>query len=209
MTAIIISSRRARHVVRSWEVTRLAERGAGGERPRPWALWGLPFAAVTVLALLLYTARGSGAQGVGVQVGARAPGFSLSALQGGRVSLASVHGRPVLLDFFTSWCQACRDEAPSLEALYRQEHGRVAVVGVDMTVSEPDPSALDLFAQTYGITFPILLDRTGQVSDTYQVQTIPTVMFLDGNGVIRGTASGDLSFSQLAAGILPYAGVRP
>ncbi|MCL6595695.1 MAG: TlpA family protein disulfide reductase [Firmicutes bacterium] len=161
------------------------------------------------MALLLYTARGSGAQGVGVQVGARAPGFSLSALPGGRVSLQTFRGHPVLLDFFTSWCQACRDEAPSLEALYRQARGQVAVVGIDMTISEPDIGAVDLFAQTYGITFPILLDRTGQVSDTYQVQTIPTVMFLDRDGVIRGTASGDLSYSQLASGILPYVPVNP
>lgn len=187
----------------------MGEHSSGRARTRIWALWALPVAAVTVLALLLYTARESGAHGVGVQVGARAPGFSLPVLQGGRVSLTSLRGRPVILDFFTSWCQACRDEAPSLEALYREEHGRIAVVGVDMTVSEPDPTGVDLFAQTFGITFPILLDRTGAVSDTYQVQTIPTVMFLDGGGVIRGTASGDLSHSQLASGILPYVGAKP
>lgn len=191
------------------EVTRLGKRSTGGIAQRPWAVWGLPFAAVAVLALLLYTARGSGAQGIGVQVGARAPGFSLPALHGGRVSLTSLRGRPVLLDFFTSWCQACRDEAPSLEALYREERGRIAVVGVDMTISEPGPTGVGLFAQVYGIRFPILLDRTGQVSDTYQVQTIPTVMFLDAGGVIRGTASGDLSYSQLASGILPYVRAKP
>ncbi len=134
----------------------------------------------------------------------RAPGFRAPTLGGKALSLAALRGHPVVLDFFTSWCAACRAEAPSLEALSRQEGSRVFVVGVDMTVSEPSLAAVSAFAQTYGITFPIVLDRTGQVSDTYQIQTIPTLVFVDASGIVRGTASGDLSYSEIAGGIVPY-----
>lgn len=172
-------------------------------RPRVSAIWLLPLAAVAALVVTLHGRPGQ-APGVGVQVGMSAPAFHLPTLAGGGLSLAALHGRPVILDFFTSWCVACRAEAPSLEALYVHQHGRVVVVGVDMTVSEPSVSAVASFAQTYGLTFPIVLDRSGQVSDTYQIQTIPTLVFIDGSGAVRGVESGDLSYSQIASAIAPY-----
>ena len=179
----------------------------GPKRPdariRLRAAWLLPLGAAAALVVTLHGAPGK-ASGTGVAAGMQAPLFRGVTIGGGALSLAALRGRPVVLDFFTSWCAACRAEAPSLEALARQDAGRAAVVGVDMTVSEPSPAAVTSFARTYGVTFPIVLDRTGQISDTYQVQTIPTLVFIDASGVVRGTASGDLSYSQMAAGIAPY-----
>lgn len=165
--------------------------------------WLLPIGAAAALIATLHGAPGK-ASGTGVQAGMRAPGFRAPTVVGKALSLHALRGRPVVLDFFTSWCAACRAEAPSLEAVFRQEGGRVWVVGVDMAVSEPSLAAVSTFAQTYGITFPIVLDRTGQVSDTYQVQSIPTLVFIDASGTVRATANGDLTYSQIAAGIVPY-----
>ena len=190
-------------MVNPGEGERRPERSHSRRRLRLGAAWLLPVGAAVALVVTLRGTPGK-ASGTGVQVGMRAPGFRAPTLGGRALSLAALRGHPVVLDFFTSWCAACRAEAPSLEALFRQEGGRVFVVGVDMAVSEPSLTAVSAFAQTYGITFPIILDRTGQVSDTYQIQTIPTLVFVDASGIVRGTASGDLSYSQIATGIVPY-----
>lgn len=166
-------------------------------------MWVLPAVLVAALVVTLHGTRAR-ALGTGVQTGMKAPGFRLATLGGGSLSLASLRGQAVVLDFFTSWCVACRAEAPALEQLAVQGRGRIAVVGVDMTVSEPSVSAVRAFARTYGLTFPIVLDRSGQVSDMYQVQSIPTVVFVDGAGIVRGVESGALSYGQIVAGIAPY-----
>lgn len=190
--------------------------GASARRPnRPnarkglGAAWLLPLGAAAALVVTLHGAPPRSVSGTGVEVGMRAPLFRAPTLGGGVLSLAALRGRPVVLDFFTSWCAACRAEAPSFEALSRQDAGRAAIVGVDMTVSEPSLAAVASFARTYGVTYPIVLDHTGQISDTYQVQTIPTLVFIDASGIVRGTASGDVSYSQMASGIAPYLKAAP
>lgn len=182
---------------------RRTDRSDGRRRPRAFGAWLLPIGAAAALIATLHGAPDK-ASGGGVQTGMRAPDFRAPTVYGKVLSLAALRGRPVVLDFFTSWCAACRAEAPSLEAVFRQEGGRAWVVGVDMAVSEPSLKAVASFAQTYGITFPIVLDRTGQVSDTYQIQSIPTLVFIDASGTVRATASGDLTYSQIASGIAPY-----
>src|SRR4029079_5718101 len=91
------------------------------------------------------------------QAGARAPTFSLPRLEGGGdVSLASFRGQTVVLNFFASWCQPCKREAPALESLWRRNRSDgVVVLGVD---SGDTRGSASRFLSAHGVTYPVVFD---------------------------------------------------
>ena len=167
---------------------------------------GVPLAVLLGLAVLLWTTRQQmlsaiSASRAGAQQGAVAPDFTLPKLSGGSLTLSQLRGRPVYLNFFTSWCPACRAEAPDLERLSRQMGQRAVVIGVDMTISERSVADVRQFRQEFGLTYPIMLDRTGAVSTMYLVKSIPLQVFIDRKGVIRLIQSGQMSYQQMYAAL--------
>lgn len=119
-----------------------------------------------------------------------APDFSLTRLDGSVLTLSDFRGRPVLINFWASWCPPCRQELPALQAAYDtygQEIGFVAV-----NVKEP-LNTVTAYATEMGLTFPIALDPEGQVSnETYQVRGIPTTIFVDARGMVKARHVGPL-----------------
>lgn len=173
--------------------------------PKHWAPWAVPLAALVVLGALFLGGRSAAPKGgSGLAVGMRAPGFSLPSLSGGTLSLASLGGRPVVMDFFASWCRECQVGQPTLTRFARIESGKVRVLGIDLAVSEPQPADVSAFVRTYAIGYPIVLDRSGSVSDTYLVRSIPTEVVLDGSLRVRAVLSGALTLGQLQAAVAPY-----
>ncbi len=123
---------------------------------------------------------------VGAAVGDKAPPFTLTAMQGGSVSLSSLQGHPLLLNFMASWCGPCKAELPALQAAATVEQGVVKVVAIDLTFSEPGqapPTAL--IAQDH-IHFPVLLDLKGRVAYEYGVVNLPVTLAVNAQGVIVG-----------------------
>jgi thiol-disulfide isomerase/thioredoxin len=114
-------------------------------------------------------------------VGEAAPDFELQALDGTSVQLSDFQGKPVLLTFGATWCPDCRAEAPLLEELH-QKYPEIVVLAVD---SKEGAGVVQDFADEFGITHRILLDEDGAVGQLYQVFAIPTVLFIDGGGIIR------------------------
>ena len=116
-----------------------------------------------------------------------APLFTLSDLQGRRVSLASLRGRPVLVNFFGTWCPPCRAELPELEKLAKAQPGCLRVVGV----AEDSGSAQDVlaFAEKRGLTYPLLLDD-GSAGSRYEVTSIPRSVLIDADGKLAGSFAG-------------------
>lgn len=126
---------------------------------------------------------------IGTQVGQIAPDFTLQRLNGsGTVRLWSLRGEPVWLNFFASWCPPCNAEAYDLAQTAKKSRG-LHVVGVDLTASESSLAKVDAFVAQYGISYPVLLDRSGSVANRYGVQAIPTSFFIDRQGVIRAEVS--------------------
>ena len=126
---------------------------------------------------------------IGTQVGQIAPDFSLQRLDGkGSLSLWSLRGHPVWLNFFASWCPPCQAEAHDLAMTAKQSPG-LDVVGIDLTGSETLLANVDSFVQQYGILYPVLLDQNNSVANRYGVQAIPTSIFIDRQGVIRAEVS--------------------
>ena len=132
---------------------------------------------------------------VGSQVGNRAPGFNLVDLKGKAVSLADFQGKPLLINFWTTWCSPCRREMPYLQEVYEEWSDK----GLSMLVINlrESPSTVKEFLSTNGLFLPILLDSTGRVSDNYGIISIPTTFFIDGDGIIRQKAVG--TFPSLEA----------
>jgi len=116
-----------------------------------------------------------------LQVGDAAPDFELTSLESETVRLSQFQGQPVLLSIGATWCPDCRKEAPLLEQLHR-DHPELIVLLVD---SNESPDIVQQFAAEFEITHPILLDQDGEVLKLYQVFAIPTVLFIDADGVIQ------------------------
>lgn len=122
--------------------------------------------------------------------GFSAPDFTLDVLGGGQVTLSELRGKVVLVNLWASWCPPCRAEMPAIENVYRafKDKGLV-VLAVNTTYQDGEREAA-AFAQEYGLSFPIPLDRTGAVSRRYQLNALPSTYFVDRQGVIRSVIIG-------------------
>jgi thiol-disulfide isomerase/thioredoxin len=130
-----------------------------------------------------------------------APAVSGTTLTGKHLSLADYKGDTIVLNFWGSWCDPCRAEAPALGALARQlQSRRVRFVGVDIR-DEPD-SAL-AFMQNFNIGYPSLNDPSEQVAlafhSTVPAAAIPTTLIIDRSGYIAARVVGEVSFNGLKA----------
>lgn len=121
-------------------------------------------------------------------INASAPDFALPRLGGGTVTLESLRGHPVLLNFWATWCPACRVEMPYLQSVYDELSGSgLVVLGIDIQEKE---EVVRGFMQEEGLSFPIALDLDGKVTSRYGVRPIPTSFLIDKEGVIRGIRVG-------------------
>jgi cytochrome c biogenesis protein CcmG/thiol:disulfide interchange protein DsbE len=129
------------------------------------------------------------------KIGKPAPDFTLGRLdRPGSLQLSSLRGKVVVLNFWASWCQPCKLEAPDLAASAKKWSGRVVVLGVD--VNDPRGDARG-FMRKYGITYPIVHDNKNVTSPKYGLTGLPETFFLDRRGrivshVISGIKAADL-----------------
>jgi len=125
-----------------------------------------------------------------------APALPTAVLTGQRVTIASLRGRPALINFWASWCGPCRKEAPELER-YHQRHRRDApLVGVDFT---DNPSSAREFVTQYRWTFSSLSDPAGDTGRSYGVRGIPVTYALDARGRVVQTLRGPQTLATLTA----------
>jgi cytochrome c biogenesis protein CcmG, thiol:disulfide interchange protein DsbE len=155
---------------------------------RRWR-WLLPVAAVPVLALLAYGFRLDPRNIPSPLVGRPAAAFALTAFDGTPVTLGTLRGKVVVVNFWASWCNpACYEEAPVLERAWRTYRERgVVVVGVDM---QDTPEAAQAFIRRFALTFPNAPDHGGKVAVEYGVYGVPETFFVDREGTIRAKHVG-------------------
>ncbi|MGO8824600.1 MAG: TlpA family protein disulfide reductase [Acidimicrobiales bacterium] len=131
-----------------------------------------------------------------LKAGTVAPGFTLPGLHGGNpVSLSAFRGRPVIVNFFASWCPDCRAELGAVATIARRTTGRVAVIGVDSNETS-DATATSLLAAA-GATYPVAVDAQAKVASRYLVQALPVSYFLSASGKVVGAALGPQSVASL------------
>ena len=128
-------------------------------------------------------------------IGHPAPDFTLTDAAGQTFRLSDLRGKPVVLNFWATWCPPCKAEMPELQAASERLAGEVAIVGVDQGESAAEVKA---FAAQHGLTFPMPVDGKMDVSRQYLVRNLPTTFFIDRSGTIRYTQIGPLTEATLA-----------
>ncbi|MGH3298451.1 MAG: TlpA family protein disulfide reductase [Trebonia sp.] len=129
-----------------------------------------------------------------------AAGFTLPALgqSGKQVSLSQYQGKPVIINFWASWCPPCQQETPLLASWYKQQHGHVVLLGLD----ENDTTADALkFARAKSVTYPIGFDPKVNVALAYNVEELPQTFFLNAQHRIVDHVFGAVTKAELAKGV--------
>lgn len=117
---------------------------------------------------------------------------------GRRVSLSQYPGRPVMVNFFSSTCAPCRQEAPLLARFYRSHHGQVAIIGID--VADLRSSALR-FARQTGISYPIGSDPVAATAGAYGVTATPQTFVLNAGHRIVNRIFGPVTARDLSTAV--------
>jgi thiol-disulfide isomerase/thioredoxin len=125
------------------------------------------------------------------------PGFDLVDLEGRAVRLAALQGRPVLLNFWATWCAPCEMEMPALERIHRRL-GPDGLAVVAINFKEP-AARVRTFSRERDLTFPIVLDLDGTVAARYQVETLPFSLLLGRSGEILAAADGPRNWASAPA----------
>jgi peroxiredoxin len=125
------------------------------------------------------------------EIGRAAPDFRLSQLGGGESQLSDLRGRVVILNFWATWCAPCRQEMPEFVRIYSAKQGQgLEIVAVDLQEAE---SQVQSFVDEFGMRFPILFDRSGEVARTYRVNQLPVTLIIDRDGVVRAAKYGPVT----------------
>ena len=140
-----------------------------------------------------FSPAASGGGGDHPLIGAQTPDFDLKAQYGGqRASLAAAAGKIVIVDFWATWCDPCRDSFPHYQAMLDRHAGELVVLGVS---TDEDPSGIAKFGKQTGVKFPLAWDDGQSVSRQYSPSTMPTSYIIGKNGIVRyvhpGFRSGD------------------
>jgi len=112
-----------------------------------------------------------------------APDFGLSNLAGDYVKLSDCRGKVVFLNIWATWCPPCREEMPSMEALYRKLKGRNFEM-LAVSVDRDGEKVVRPFAKKYGLTFPVLLDPDNKTYRLYGLTGVPETFILDKSGAV-------------------------
>lgn len=156
-------------------------------------------AAIGFIALLSFGLIAKG--GPSIAVGQEAPDAAVGLLAGdGEVSLADHRGEWVLLNFWASWCDPCRDEAPAIEDFWRENREDVVVVGMNSRDLSPDAQK---FADEYDLSYELLHDGDGAMMDSYNVKGLPESFLIDPDGKIAYIYRGPVDAAILESNFLP------
>ncbi len=128
--------------------------------------------------------------------GQPAPSWSLPSLRdpSATVALSQFAGKPVVLNFWASWCPPCRKEMPALAATARRLQGSVAFVGID--TNDQHGAALSFASQT-GVKYPLAFDPHASVANNYGVYGLPTTFFISAQGKLLGRQVGGMTAQRL------------
>jgi cytochrome c biogenesis protein CcmG, thiol:disulfide interchange protein DsbE len=124
------------------------------------------------------------------KAGFLAPDFLLKDPQGETLQLAELAGQPVLVNLWASWCPPCRAEMPTMQRVYEEYQDQGFVILAVNATNQDSLNAASNFVESLGLTFPILLDPSGEVSAAYEVRALPTSFFIDREGIIREVVVG-------------------
>jgi thiol-disulfide isomerase/thioredoxin len=126
------------------------------------------------------------------------PPFEGQTLSGQTLSINEDFNRPLIINFWATWCVPCVEEMPALETLYQ---AGLPVVGVNVGLEES--AAVENWIDAVGITFPIVVDDSARTLEAlYRIRAMPTTFFIDSDGIIQKVEAGALTESSLEEGLI-------
>lgn len=131
--------------------------------------------------------------------------FKLRDLNNAEIQLSDLRGKPVLLNFWATWCVPCKTEMPLLQQSYQKFGDKMAFFGVNQ---QETLNVILPYLKENGISFPILLDETGEVTRNYYIEGLPTTYFIDASGILRAFQIGPLT-DDMIKNNLATIGIQP
>ncbi len=130
---------------------------------------------------------------VGPRIGNQAPDFTLRSIDGSTVRLADLRGKPVLINFWATWCPPCKEEMPAIEKAYQKYRGQGWVfLGIDM---KEDTETVRKFVTEGKYSWTFLMDD-GKASSAYRVTGVPETYIVDRDGIVRDSRIGPMTYSE-------------
>ncbi len=127
--------------------------------------------------------------------GDTAPDFELNTLDGEKVRLSDFEGKPVMVNFWASWCPPCRAEMPDIQKLH--EETDYEILSINVTGSEASEKDVREFMKEYELTFETALDEMSAVATMYSAFSLPTTYFIDGKREIHEIVEGPLTYDAM------------
>lgn len=136
------------------------------------------------------------------QAKVKAPDFVVYDKDGNKVGLSDYLGKPVVLNFWASWCGPCASEMPDFEEAYKERGDEIQFLMVNLTdgYQETMESATE-YIQEQGFTFPVFYDTESNAANTYATYSIPMTFFIDSEGYMVARATGALDSATLKKGL--------
>lgn len=148
----------------------------------------------TTLSLSILVGCGSDPNS-GAMEGQQLPDAKFVSMTGEKLRISDFAGKPVVINFWATWCGPCKEEIPELQAAFDQYNGSNGLQIIGIT----DELSVDVkpFVEANRMTFPIAYDRAGRASSRYRVQSIPTTLFVNAEGIVITRHTGVLSQGRL------------
>ena len=132
----------------------------------------------------------------------QAPDFTVYDIDGNEVKLSDFFGKPIVVNFWASWCGPCKMEMPDFHEKYLELDGDVAFLMVNMTDGSRETVEIaSAFIAEQGYTFPVFYDTASSAAITYSVYSLPTTFFIDAQGNAVAQATGAIDAATLQKGI--------
>lgn len=128
--------------------------------------------------------------------------FSITDSNGNEVSVSDFYGKPIVINFWASWCPPCKAELPDFEKVYAEVQGEVVFMMVDLVDGSRETLEKGaIFWHNNSYTMPVFFDLTGEASNLLKISAIPTTIFLDRDGLLISKNTGMITEEVLRQGI--------
>ena len=139
--------------------------------------------------------------GAGEAQKSKAPDFTVTDGDGRAVTLSSYFGKPIVLNFWASWCGPCKMEMPDFQETFEARGEEVQFLMVNLTTGRETLTTAKQHIATCGYTLPVLFDTSAEAASVYRVSSIPTTYFIDAEGYLVAQATGMIDAETLGRGI--------